>query len=112
MAFCDEIVELLDKYGERIFVTDDPKESEEEKLIEFIILSREDMTTLGNDKPVTIYIDKKSFMLCTDEYFTLFMKNCEEPCNTCKYGKNKTVLRCRECESPWWKNYEPKEERS
>lgn len=28
------------------------------------------------------------------------------PCDTCKYGKNKTVLRCRECESPWWKNHE------
>ncbi len=31
------------------------------------------------------------------------------PCDTCKYGNDKTVLRCRECESPWWKNYEPKE---
>ena len=32
MAFCDEILELLDKYGERIFVTNEPKEKEEEKM--------------------------------------------------------------------------------
>lgn len=36
---------------------------------EFIILSRNDMLTLCNDKPITIYIDKKPYILCTDEYF-------------------------------------------
>lgn len=38
-------------------------------MTEFIILSRVDMLTLCNDKPVTVYIDKKPYMLCTDEYF-------------------------------------------
>lgn len=36
---------------------------------EFIILSRYDMLTLCEDKPVTIYINKKPYELCTDEYF-------------------------------------------
>lgn len=38
-------------------------------MTEFIILSRVDMLTLWNDKPVTVYIDKKPYVLCTDEYF-------------------------------------------
>ena len=38
-------------------------------MTEFIILSRGDMLTLCDDKPVTIYIDKKPYVLCTDEYF-------------------------------------------
>lgn len=35
----------------------------------FIILSRADMLSLCNDKPVTVYVDKKPYVLCTDEYF-------------------------------------------
>jgi hypothetical protein len=27
------------------------------------------MLTLCADKPVTVYIDKKPYVLCTDEYF-------------------------------------------
>lgn len=38
-------------------------------MTEFIVLSRPDMLTLCNDKPVTIYIDRKPYQLCTDEYF-------------------------------------------
>ena len=38
-------------------------------MTEFIILSRVDMLTLCDDKPVTVYIDKKPYVLCTDEYF-------------------------------------------
>ena len=41
---------------------------------EFIILSRVDMLTLCDDKPVTIYIDKKPYVLCTDEYFENWKK--------------------------------------
>ena len=36
---------------------------------EFIVLSILDMLTLSNDLPVTIYIDKKPYILCTDDYF-------------------------------------------
>lgn len=45
-------------------------------MTEFIILSRVDMLTLCNDKPVTVYIDKKPYVLCTDEYFE---KQIKEP---------------------------------
>ena len=38
-------------------------------MTEFVILSRPDILTLCEDKPVTIYIDKKPYILCTDEYF-------------------------------------------
>ena len=38
-------------------------------MTEFIVLSRADMLTLCDDKPVTVYIDKKFYVLCTDEYF-------------------------------------------
>ena len=36
---------------------------------EFIILSRADILTLCDDKPVTVYVDKKPYVLCSDEYF-------------------------------------------
>jgi hypothetical protein len=38
-------------------------------MTEYIILSRVDMLTLSEDKPVTVYVDKKPYVLCTDEYF-------------------------------------------
>ena len=38
-------------------------------MTEFVILSRYEMLALCEDKPVTIYIDKKPYILCTDEYF-------------------------------------------
>lgn len=38
-------------------------------MTEYIILSRVDMLTLCEDKPVTVYVDKKPYVLCTDEYF-------------------------------------------
>lgn len=38
-------------------------------MTEFIILSRGDIQTLCSDKPVTCYIDKKRYVLCTDEYY-------------------------------------------
>lgn len=43
-------------------------------MTEYIILSRIDMLTLCDDKPITIYIDKKPYVLCTDEYFTILNK--------------------------------------
>lgn len=38
-------------------------------MTEFIVLSRVDILTLCDDKPVTVYVDKKPYVLCTDEYF-------------------------------------------
>ena len=38
-------------------------------MTEFVILSRVDMLCLCEDKPVTIWIDGKPYVLCTDEYF-------------------------------------------
>ena len=38
-------------------------------MTEFIILSKVDMLALCNDKPVTVHIDKKPYVLCTDEWF-------------------------------------------
>lgn len=38
-------------------------------MTEYIILSRVDMLTLCEDKPVTVYVDKKPYVLCADEYF-------------------------------------------
>ena len=35
----------------------------------FIVLSGAEILTLCADKPVTIYVDKKPYVLCTDEYF-------------------------------------------
>ena len=37
---------------------------------EFVILKcRPDILALCEDKPVTIYIDKKPYILCSEEYF-------------------------------------------
>lgn len=38
-------------------------------MTEFVILSRYEMLALCEDKPVTIWIDGKPYVLCTDEYF-------------------------------------------
>ena len=38
-------------------------------MTEFIILSGADMLTLWKNKPITVYINKKPYVLCTDEYF-------------------------------------------
>jgi hypothetical protein len=38
-------------------------------MTEFVVLSRVDMHTLCDDKPVTIWINGKPYVLCTDEYF-------------------------------------------
>ena len=43
-------------------------------MTEFIVLSRPDILTLCRDEPVTVYIDRKSYILCTDEYFEKQMK--------------------------------------
>lgn len=57
-------------------------------MTEFVILSRADILTLCDDKPVTVYVDKKPYVLCTDEYFE---KQRNEPhendhkCHTCKH---------------------------
>lgn len=38
-------------------------------MTEFIVLSRPDMLALRDDKPVIVRVDKKPYVLCTDEYF-------------------------------------------
>ena len=38
-------------------------------MTEFIVLSKVDMVALCNDKPITIHIDQKPYVLCTDECF-------------------------------------------
>lgn len=38
-------------------------------MAKIIILNREDMLALCGNKPVTFYVDKKTYMLCTEEYF-------------------------------------------
>ena len=38
-------------------------------MTEFIILSRVDISTLCHDEAVTVYIDEKPYVICTDEYF-------------------------------------------
>ncbi len=38
-------------------------------MTEFIILSRGDILTLCKDEPVTVWIDKRPMLLCSDEYF-------------------------------------------
>ena len=47
-------------------------------MTEFIIFSRADILTLCDDKPVTVYIDKKPYVLCTDEYFEKQRKELQE----------------------------------
>ena len=44
----------------------------------FIILSKVDMLTLCNDKPVTVYINKKPYVLCTDGYFEKYEVESED----------------------------------
>ena len=43
-------------------------------MTQYIVLSSLDMLTLCDDKPVTAYIDKKPYVLCTDEYFKKQLK--------------------------------------
>lgn len=47
-------------------------------MTEFIVLSKVDMLALCNDKPVTVRIDKKPYVLCTDECFEKQMKESED----------------------------------
>ena len=35
----------------------------------YIILDKTDMLILGDNKPITFYIDKKPYIFCTEEYF-------------------------------------------
>ena len=50
--------------------------------------------------------DPAHIEMITEIHEVVDLKN---PCNTCKCGNNKTILRCIECESPWWKNHEPRD---
>lgn len=47
-------------------------------MIEYVVLSRVDIHTLCDDKPVIIWIDGKPFTLCTDEYFEKQMAESED----------------------------------
>ena len=38
-------------------------------MTKFIILNREDMLALCGNKPVTFYVDKKPYVLCTEECY-------------------------------------------
>lgn len=58
-------------------------------MTQFIVLSSCDMLTLCDDKPVTVYIDKKPYVLCTDEYFK---KQLEEPWEEADYGNMPTLM--------------------
>lgn len=40
-----------------------------ERMTQFVILSKLDMSALCDDKPVDFYIDNKRYVLCTDEYY-------------------------------------------
>lgn len=44
-------------------------------MTEFVVLSRVDIHTLCDDKPVTIWINGKPYVLCTDEYFEKQMRD-------------------------------------
>ena len=47
-------------------------------MTEFIILNEADMLALCNDKSVTAYINKKPYVLCTEEYFEKQRKEPQE----------------------------------
>jgi len=47
-------------------------------MTEFIILNEAEMLALCNDKPVTAYINKKPYVLCTEEYFEKQRKEPQE----------------------------------
>ena len=55
-------------------------------MTEFVILSRDEVLALCEDKPVTMYIDKKPYVLCTDEYFE------KEICKSWAAKRGKRVL--------------------
>lgn len=38
-------------------------------MTQFVILSKQDILQLREDKPVDFYIDSKHYVLCTDEYY-------------------------------------------
>lgn len=38
-------------------------------MTQFVILSKQDIFALCEDKPVTFYIDNTRYVLCTDEYY-------------------------------------------
>lgn len=61
-------------------------------MTEFIILSRVDMLTLCNDKPVTVYVDKKPYVLCTDEYFEKQINEPQESEDKDERRKRESVL--------------------
>lgn len=45
-----------------------------ERMTQFIILSKVDIATLCKDAPVTVYIENKPYIICTDEYFEKDMR--------------------------------------
>lgn len=47
-------------------------------MTQYIILSKVDIATLCKDAPVTVYIDNKPYIICTDEYFEKDMRGEEE----------------------------------
>ena len=47
-------------------------------MTEYIVLSRYDMRALCDDKPITVFIDKKPYVLCTDECFEKQQKGDED----------------------------------
>ena len=52
-------------------------------MTEFVVLSRIEIQCLREDKPVTIWVDGKPYVLCTDEYFE--KQKAIPPCGRCKY---------------------------
>ena len=73
-------------------------------MTEFIVLSRVDILTLRDDKPVTIYVNKKPYVLCTDEYFE---KQRNEPKESEKI--NCKATKCENCQNHNYCYFEPQE---
>ena len=38
-------------------------------MTDFIVLNKTDISALCNDEPVTVYINKKPYILCGDDFF-------------------------------------------
>ena len=38
-------------------------------MTEFIVLSKDNVTSLCKDEPVTVHANKRTYILCTGEYF-------------------------------------------
>jgi len=81
---------------------------------EYIILDKTDMLILGDNKPITFYIDEKPYIFCTEKYFEKqIIKSQKSKITDNKTSTHKTghwVSKgdvypawkyCSECKEPW-----------